>query len=957
MKNHLIQTEEPTKCAVLGRIDGELHAQVYSGINGQVIADCPAKRRFANPVHIAIGPKLLAVVDRFEDYDLIRVTDHRFGAEEGDEDPPWEAIEDIRTYPVDKRCLGLFISEIGYIAATFQDEEGRTGLGISSGTNPNLDRMFPLDEKPTGPPCVIDTVELRDHLSLLLPCGDLIVGMDVHSELVRTRYLGIPEGWNCTQVAAAGNAIIGLCTRGDESRLYFWRQKVATALGDPIQTENSSEFKLERPFQPEYPLPPRLQGVRTEDFDHYLEELQNYEENIDKWALDEEDAPLHRSTHATTQQASSQGYVRPFTYKEADEIKFIDGRGATLAEVWMRKKDKDSPGLELNEPPIRFYRGDTYTQTGVSGFALVCAEEDEEEKTKVSGESDGIEIDSFSMTFSAEPGKSPELPFVGVRLVDYKTGENVFRHSKPLGWRVKGGEYPSPSVYLDENDEALKLDEEDYVSPTLCTYLNNLLASKLDGLDRKDGEDEERWSIEGRDKREWSVDYLAEEPNLETIFEDNEDDKDYPYNFLVRSARKRPKIKFKVDENERWITKREDDSYKPGWNWYEHNGRSVEVKSKLNVEEDWGMHLPVKSNAGGIGNFESGHFISENSTVSFFVPKLRQIKSFNEKNEPFYELPAAVKDNVYVMDQENLPKERGKDLTDEDLEGPYVKYDNETILVDCHPLTLLDINLSLEGYPQNRWEPPWVVREGGDQHIGTLYLSRESGMGHPRAYKWDYFDRFWTGSQQTIYENSISSTYFECEVKCYDDDGNEVEYQKIVNDLEPSLFPSELRDKAGRYLGNSSYGPLTFRFCAFADKRVKTVVWDWKVYWTGENWSCINDTFLSLYNEPYYTSESGILGGPYMGQNTIPNAFAVAGGHYMGTSTSGRSAPLKWDKLAYSGTVKFEVEEDPYKEKKILMGREITVQASFTPPYFLFHHYIPMGPGYKPSGRDKDTYG
>ena len=140
-----IQTEaqmaDATIVYVLGSLEGETDKQVdeYSGLNGFHIRTIPG-RRWATPIMVGAGAGYLAVVDRFQDFDLIRVTDKYGGAGTAGFDTDgfpldsvdWANIPDLCTIPAGGRVTGLKITPHGVLIAHLAGTSTYLKLDIQS---------------------------------------------------------------------------------------------------------------------------------------------------------------------------------------------------------------------------------------------------------------------------------------------------------------------------------------------------------------------------------------------------------------------------------------------------------------------------------------------------------------------------------------------------------------------------------------------------------------------------------------------------------------------------------------------------------------------------------------------------------------------------------------------------------------------------------------------------------
>jgi hypothetical protein len=105
-----IQAADATIVFILGHPESSPETKqidVYSGLNGYHIRTLPGSR-WSHPVMLGAGAGYLAVVDRFQDYDLIRFTNEYAGADpetafDSDGFPSrtyaWDSIEDLYSIP------------------------------------------------------------------------------------------------------------------------------------------------------------------------------------------------------------------------------------------------------------------------------------------------------------------------------------------------------------------------------------------------------------------------------------------------------------------------------------------------------------------------------------------------------------------------------------------------------------------------------------------------------------------------------------------------------------------------------------------------------------------------------------------------------------------------------------------------------------------------------------------
>jgi len=144
---------DATMVFVLGHLDTDTsikQVDVYSGLNGYHIRSIPGNR-WSNPTMLGAGAGYLAVVDHFQDYDLIRFTDEYAGADPDTafdtygfpvKSYDWGAVADIYSIatPTGTRAVAVTITPTGIALISLTSEEGLPSYlpidirGIDKGT-------------------------------------------------------------------------------------------------------------------------------------------------------------------------------------------------------------------------------------------------------------------------------------------------------------------------------------------------------------------------------------------------------------------------------------------------------------------------------------------------------------------------------------------------------------------------------------------------------------------------------------------------------------------------------------------------------------------------------------------------------------------------------------------------------------------------------------------------------
>ena len=134
----VIGLTSPVNVYVLAKSGNDKLIEVYSGLDGNLVRVIPGNR-FHNPQSIATGFGYLAVVDRFNNQDLIRVTNIYGGATKADfnnygdpsESVNWENIPDLIQIPTKANSgqyiSGISISPDGTLVANVANVRGSNG--------------------------------------------------------------------------------------------------------------------------------------------------------------------------------------------------------------------------------------------------------------------------------------------------------------------------------------------------------------------------------------------------------------------------------------------------------------------------------------------------------------------------------------------------------------------------------------------------------------------------------------------------------------------------------------------------------------------------------------------------------------------------------------------------------------------------------------------------------------
>ena len=182
------QMADATIVYMLGTVDGVVQLDEHSGLNGYHIRTIPGTR-WGHPTMVGAGAGYVAVVDSFQDYDLIRITDKYGGAGVAGFDSDgfplgsidWSKIMDICSVatPTGVRVTGLKISPQGYLIANISRPGSYLKFDIR-GNSPFMQGVntlpAPFDTLGTffSTPAIVDANigPHMFHVMSLMRCGD-----------------------------------------------------------------------------------------------------------------------------------------------------------------------------------------------------------------------------------------------------------------------------------------------------------------------------------------------------------------------------------------------------------------------------------------------------------------------------------------------------------------------------------------------------------------------------------------------------------------------------------------------------------------------------------------------------------------------------------------------------------------------------------------------------------------
>ena len=515
---------------VLGDVaqgDGTTKRQLdlYSSMNGYHIRTIPADR-WVNPVLIGAGDGLLAVVDRFSDHDLIRITDGYGGASAASFDGDgfalpgvvFSAFKDLKTIPTPKgtHCTGVKILSSGHMIAGIDDGKGHcrylksdlrgSGQKTYEGELDTEDAFKSLGT-PVGTPSAYDSAPSKrfsDFVHVVHTAeNDGAIHITSHvtgrvNNLMRLppgRPLGVAQSRDYLtvlhQLLGGTQQLIRLPIRSDS---YM----VAGSQGDR-QIPAPEEYQASHTFTPrdaKFPDTPTDAAVR-----HYLKtagyinaadspdippatlaRIAQLHAKGQPWLrmMDSQSSTVLNDSRVLSKSkiAVSRGLGLGFASIPASIIELpassglvmIEGTHGTISELY-NKLAADGT-MDTGKPIFRAVHASHYDWLSEGGWTYGCAAPGNTAQDNAI--TNGMKGVSIATDVSAEPGTLKALPDFKALLVDARTGLIVYRMPKPQGYKMFGGNYMSLGVV----DEATAIQSQ-------CGVQVDLVASHLDGIDRK----------------------------------------------------------------------------------------------------------------------------------------------------------------------------------------------------------------------------------------------------------------------------------------------------------------------------------------------------------------------------------------------------------------------------------------------------------------------------------------
>lgn len=493
-------------------VSGNLVIEEYSGYSGFHIRTIPGSR-FRNVQSIAAGNGILLALDRFNDHDMLRLTDKYGGAGEGGFDDngfpldlDWGEIPDIFNIdlPVGFLCQGAVISDRSAIIATLSNGTLETFIykwQPGSEDNPNLTGLVSLGnwgEAIGAPEPLFGRPGDQMYQGLMLVrLSDTVSGVMLFDWLKErpVAFMGLPDGWTPVSIGESNNVVAVLLRQGSESKIMRFPISRLTAVMANGQVPGPSDYDISQTFS----------TMDTREVISDVTEYTQYAVNVNKnhgrlpnyaeptTAQEIQDMREGgRSLGATTTTSKNDNRTQVFeeylcTYygKEVTlEANFIVnpsfteilGLCSSFGGVCETLQTLDGSEVDSEKAVFRIVHGGSHTYYSDGGFVYGCS-------VPGSGESAGVTSGFSPLSIASdvgyERGSLKDLPDVKTVLIDAKTGLFIFQPVKPLTndagfpYNVYSGDYAGlePS-----SDSTLKRSQ--------CSDTADDLAEEIDGIKR-----------------------------------------------------------------------------------------------------------------------------------------------------------------------------------------------------------------------------------------------------------------------------------------------------------------------------------------------------------------------------------------------------------------------------------------------------------------------------------------
>lgn len=492
----------------------KLFVEEYSGYTGYHIRTIPG-RRWRSPRLISAANQLLVVIDRFANYDMVRVTDKYGGAGPGgfDEDGfpldsvAWESLPDLasRVLPTGYRATGIVAVERSTVLVNLTAEDGNTYVykwQIES-NDPNVQGLISLGEwgnvvgSPTG---LFSRPGQQMYFAVSVVqrgSASAVVLYDWLKERL-VGFMGLPDGWTPITVGEANNVISVLMTDGSSRYIVRFPFNRETAImngairGDELP--GPSDYPLSKTFQP---FDPGFVITDLNLYAQYTEAANKDFARIPEYLLPSGDDSSDlseggRTVSGTTQdhnddreqdftEYTSSYYGRPLSVRgniiANPSLSTVLGLSDSFGAVCETLRSDSGGSIDPEQPIFRVVEGKTHSYLSDGGFVYGCSIADGGDNA--TGVTSGYIPGSVAIDVGYERGRLKDLPDLKVALIDTKTGLYVFQPVKPYTdsngapYKLYAGEYAG-----------LEVPEGSTIKDSQCTGAFDDIAELIDGIDR-----------------------------------------------------------------------------------------------------------------------------------------------------------------------------------------------------------------------------------------------------------------------------------------------------------------------------------------------------------------------------------------------------------------------------------------------------------------------------------------
>jgi hypothetical protein len=467
---------------------GKQFLEEYSGYSGFHIRTVPGER-WRNPQFVAAANQWVAVIDRFADFDMVRVTDKYAGAtvdgfdEDGFPLPGvnWPELEDLYSLslPTGYRATGVCVVERGTMLINLSDGSGSTYVykWQPGTTDPNLTDLIELGsfgDTLGSPAGLFSRPGDQLHLGLSLVQRGSYYAVALYNWLREkpVAFLGLPDDHTPLAVGE-GNNVIAVLTESAGTRYIIrfpFNAKTGVMNGAVRGDElpGPEDYAVTKSFQP---FDPGFIVTDLELFSEYTEEAHKRLARIDEYPTptaseSEELAEGGRNLSGTTQTHNDDreqsftelnstyygaGVVLRYNVIENPATSTILGLCGGFGAVCETLRSLSDGAIDPQEPIFRVVDAKTHSFLSNGGFVYGCPPSSGD-TTETTGVTSGYEPGSIAIDVGYERGSLKDLADLKVAIIDAQTGYLWWQPVKPYTdddgnpYKIYSGSYAGLSV-------------------------------------------------------------------------------------------------------------------------------------------------------------------------------------------------------------------------------------------------------------------------------------------------------------------------------------------------------------------------------------------------------------------------------------------------------------------------------------------------------------------------------